>query len=466
MSHMTRLAVRTALDHPLWPVLKDSVARLRPLQAKDGSVEPADHPSARALVVDITTAIDGLAPLFEHDRAYLDAVVADFRRWSDGGFGRPDFLDSLVAFRPEQTRQDGLEHLVVFPMSTQNGNPNRNVEAVLVRVVWPNWLAALEAERYDNAMFVPVAFVDFTDGYDTDSAVLFPETVAVREVPTFTWGGIFCDREAARFRRVGAAAAVALGLELPPEAAELVASQQLAQDAFVLWDLIHDRTHGRGHMPFDPFMIKQRMPFWMYALEELRCDLTAFREAVALAAEGVPTARLVQYAIVFDRLFRFPVTGGRVRNYDGLGGQLLFAHLHRDGVLGWGDNRLTVDWERIADSVLGLYDEVDRLYREGVDRSKVGHWLAAYDLVSGYVPPNPGSTWARGLAALPMDGPPKGLVDAVLPDEFPLSMFYEALNRRLRDVIASTRGITAEAVASTPSAARADVRPEEVEQAG
>jgi hypothetical protein len=44
-----------------------------------------------------------------------------------------------------------------------------------------------------------------------------------------------------------------------------------------------------------------------------------------------------------------------------------------------------------------------------------------------------------------MDGPPKGLVDAVLPDEFPLSMFYEALKRRLRDVIASTRGIRADA---------------------
>ena len=452
MSNMTREAVRTAVDHPSWPVLKQTVAALRPLQAKDGSIEEGAHERARSLVVDITSAIDALAPLFAHDQAYLDAVVADFGRWSAGGFGRPDFLDSLVAFRPERARRDGLEHLVVFPMTTQNGNPNRNVEAVLVRVVWPEWLAALEAERYDNPMFVPVAFVDFTDGYDTDSAVLFPETVAVREVPTFTWGGIFCDREAARFRRVGAAASAALGLELPPVVAELVGSQQLAQDAFVLWDLIHDRAHGRGHMPFDPFMIKQRMPFWMYALEELRCDLTAFREAVALADEGVATADLVRHAIVFDRLFRFPVTGGRVRNYDGLGGQILFARLHRDGVLDWADNRLTVDWDRLTGSVLGLYDEVDLLYREGVDRSRVGHWLAGFALVSTYVPPNPGSVWARGPAALPMDGPAKGLVDAVLPDEFPLSMFYEALNRRLRDVIASTRGITADEPIAVPTA--------------
>ncbi|MFI6582580.1 DUF6421 family protein [Embleya sp. NPDC050493] len=444
MSNMTRVAVRTAVDHPLWLELKRSVADLRPLQAKDGSIEPSGHASARALVAEITSSITGLAPLFPHDEAYLDAVVADFRRWSAEDFGRPDFLDSLVAFRPEQDRRDGLEHLVVFPMTTQNGNPTRNVEAVLLRVVWPQWLADLEAGRYDNAMFVPIAFVDFTDGYDTDSAVLFPETVAVREVPTYTWGGIFCDREAARFRRVATAASQTLGLELPQDAVDLVESQQLAQDAFVLWDLIHDRSHMRGPMPFDPFMIKQRMPFWMYALEELRCDLTAFREAVTLAAEGVSTARRVQFAVIFDRLFRFPVTGGRVRNYDGLGGQLLFAYLHRAGVVEWADNRLTVDWDRITDAVLGLYDEVDRLYRAGVDRSKVGHWLAGYALVAAYVPPHPGSVWAKGPGALPMDGPPKALVDAVLPDEFPLSMFYEALNRRLRDVIASTKGITAD----------------------
>ena len=49
-----------------------------------------------------------------------------------------------------------------------------------------------------------------------------------------------------------------------------------------MWDLIHDRTHMRGDLPFDPFMIKQRMPFFLYSLEELRCDLTAFRESVKL----------------------------------------------------------------------------------------------------------------------------------------------------------------------------------------
>lgn len=176
-------------------------------------------------------------------------------------------------------------------MYTQNGNPDRNLEAVLLSVVWPDWLAELERTRFDNPMFVPITFTDFTAGYDTNSAVLFPETVAVRKAPErFTWGGIFCDREAARFRAVSESAVRLLGLEIPEDAAELILDQERSQQTFVLWDLVHDRTHSHGDLPFDPFMIKQRSPFWMYGLEELRCDLTAFKEAVRLEAEGYPRA--------------------------------------------------------------------------------------------------------------------------------------------------------------------------------
>ncbi|MEV6984649.1 DUF6421 family protein [Sphaerisporangium sp. NPDC051017] len=420
--------------------LKDAVEELRPLTAKDGSVE--DATAASPIVDRVAEAVEKLAPAYPHDEAYLTAVLADLRKWQAGGFGVPDFLDSLNAFHPDAQRVDGMEHLVVFPMYTQNGNPNRNLEAVWIRTVWPEWLAALERERYDNPMFVPIEFVDFTAGYDTNSAVLFPETVAVREVPPrFTWGAIFCDREAARFRSVGRAAADTLKLALPPDAARLLDSQELAQDTFVLWDLVHDRTHSHGDLPFDPFMIKQRMPYWLYSLEELRCDLTAFGEAVKLEKEGVPHARYVQYAILFDRLFRFPITGERVRNYDGLGGQLLFAYLHRNDIVRWTDNRLSVDWERVADGVADLRGEVEKLYRDGIDRSKLAHWLAAHRLVAAYVAPHPASVWNRGVDALPVEGFPKAVVDAVLPDEFPLSMFYEALRRKLSGVIEATKGI-------------------------
>ncbi|MFI7640196.1 DUF6421 family protein [Nonomuraea sp. NPDC049400] len=425
----------------LFARLKAAVEELRPLQVKDGSV-PEEKERAKALVAEIGARVGEISPYFPHDAAYLQAVQDDLAKWAAQDLGVPDFLGSLDLFHPDTQREDGLEHVVVFPMYTQNGNPNRNLEAVWIRTIWPDWLAELEAGGYDNPMFVPIAFEDFTSGYDTHSAVLFPETVAVRQAPArFTWGGIFADREAARFRRVSQAAADTLKLDLPPDAARLLASQRLAQDTFVLWDLVHDRTHSHGDLPFDPFMIKQRMPYWLYSLEELRCDLTAFGEAVKLERRGVPHARYVQVAILFDRLFRFPITGERVRNYDGLGGQLLFAYLHRNDIVRWTDNRLTIDWERVADGVADLRGEVEKLYRDSIDRPKLAHWLAAYELVSAYVAPHPGSTWAKGVEALPEEQ--KAKVDAVLPDEFPLSMFYEALRRKLTEVVESTKGLRA-----------------------
>ncbi|MCU1572419.1 MAG: hypothetical protein JWO93_501 [Micrococcaceae bacterium] len=438
-----------------WLSLKASVTELQELQAKDGSIpEASDAARAHSLVKSITTSISAMAPSFPHDADYLRLLVEDFARWAADGFRIPDFLDSLLAFQPQLSRQDGLAHLVVFPMYTQNGSTNRFVEAVLMEVIWPDFVAELEGGNYSNGLFVPVRFVDFTAGYDTNSAVLFPESVAVRSTPTFTWGGIFADREAARFRKVLKAAAATTALELPPEAAELVEDQGLTEETFVMWDLIHDRTHMRGDLPFDPFMIKQRMPYFLYSLEELRCDLTAFRESVRVEHDesASPMARrhakLVQYAVIFDRIFRFAITGSRVRNYDGLGGQLLFAWLHQHHVLHWTDTKLSIDWPEVADVVIALGTRIEELYWRSIDRPKVAHWLAAYELVAETLTPNPASVWARGPQALPLDGPPRGLTDQVLDDEFPLSMFYEALEKKLRTTIESTAGITGSTDAS------------------
>ncbi|MFJ6026556.1 DUF6421 family protein [Pseudarthrobacter sp. NPDC092424] len=446
---LTTAATRISADNKDWLRLKSAAAALQPLQAQDGSVPDAGtHAAAAAHVGVIVDSIRALAPAFPHDAAYLEAACADFQAWAAAGFGVPDFLASLLAFQPQEQRVNGLQHLVVFPMYTQNGSSNRLVEAVLIEVVWPEFIAGLEAGDYSNKLFVPIRFLDFTAGYDTNSAVLFPETVAVSSTPTFTWGAIFADREAARFRRVLKAASATTQLELPGDAAEMLADQDLTESVFVMWDLIHDRTHMRGDLPFDPFMIKQRMPYFLYSLEELRCDLTAFRESVRIekdeeaAPEARRHARLVQYAIIFDRIFRFAITGSRVRNYDGLGGQLLFAWLHQHHVLHWTDTRLTIDWDEVADAVIALGAEIDDLYWRSIDRPKTAHWLAAYQLIAATVTPSPASVWAKGPDALPLAGPPRGLTDQVLDDEFPLSMFYEALEKKMRPVIESTAGIT------------------------
>ena len=440
---------RISAEHPHWIRLKAAATALQALQVQDGSVPVAtDQAEAAVQVQVIVESLGGLAPLFPHDEVYLAAVAGDFAAWAEGGFGIPDFLSSLVAFQPQQQRQDGLQHVVIFPMYTQNGSSSRLVEAVLIEVIWPDFISGLEAGDYSNKLFVPIRFLDFTPGYNTNSAVLFPETVSVRETPSFTWGAIFADREAARFRRVLRAAAEITALELPAGAAELLENQELTEATFVMWDLIHDRTHMRGDLPFDPFMIKQRMPFFLYSLEELRCDLTAFRESVRIEKDddAEPEARrhagLVQYAIIFDRIFRFSITGSRVRNYDGLGGQLLFAWLHQHHVLHWTDSRLSIDWEHVAEAVIALGASIDELYWRSIDRPKTAHWLAAYQLISATVTPHPASAWAKGAEALPLSGPPRGLTDRVLDDEFPLSMFFEALEKKMRPVIESTAGIT------------------------
>ncbi|MER7911588.1 MULTISPECIES: DUF6421 family protein [unclassified Streptomyces] len=447
------------IDHPAWPELKNAVEEIRAWQRADGSIDfEAEGAPARSLVelvLDrIVAAVEQLSPLLPHDAAYHRALVADLRKWAESGFAVPDFLDALLAFQPAADRADGLQHLVLFPMYTQNGNPDRNLEAVVLRMVWPEWLADLERTRYDNPLFCGITFEDFTAGYDTNSAVLFPETIAVREAPErFTWGGIFCDREAARFRKVTEAAVDTLGIELPADVAAMIDDQERCEKAFVLWDMVHDRTHSHGDLPFDPFMIKQRQPFWMYGLEELRCDLTAFKEAVKLEAEGNAHGRDVQYAVLFDRMFRFPLSGDRNRNYDGLGGQLLFAYLHKHDVVRWTDNTLKIDWQRAPQVTNQLCAEIEKLYRDGIDRPKLVHWFKAYELVSTYLAPHPGSKWAKGPDALDLSLPPRKLVDDVLPDEFPLSMFFEALAKKLKGVIADTKGITAAGAPRTERAA-------------
>jgi Family of unknown function (DUF6421) len=419
-----------AESDPAWAQLRDQTNALALLQAPDGSLA-GEQGLAERSIAEIVPVIEALTPRFSHQIDYLEAAIADLRRWASGGFGRPDFTRALRAFRPERQRQDGIEHLVLFPMYKQNGSRDTCFEALVIRVPWPDWIAELERSRYDNPKFVPVEFVDGTRGYDSDCAVLFPEMVSVAERSVNNFGAIFCDRESARLRRFAGAAADLLQLNLPPDAAHMLSSAEISKQAYILWDLIHDRAHSHGDLPFDPFMVRQRAPYWMYALEELRCDLTAFTQALEVEAEGLAFARHVQYAILLDRLLRFPITGPRVRNYDGLGGQLLFAYLHRHGYLHWTDNRLTIEWDRVQEGVSSLHEELQELYRAGIDRSKLQHWAAAHDLVAASVAPAIGSRWAGGARDLADVEDPRPYVDLVLDDEFPLSIFYSSLKAKL-----------------------------------
>ena len=414
---------------PAWSRLKGIINTLRAIQEPDASVGLANHDGAAKLTEAATGEIRALARHFPHQAEYLARVTEDFAAWQHDGFGRPDFAAALSTFRPELQRRDGIAHLVVFPMYTPNASSAIRFEAMIVRTQWPDWLAALERGRYPNPKFVPLSLVDFTDGYASECAVLFPETVSVTGRATNHFGGIFCDREARRLQSTATHAAAAMGLKLFPELDCLLACRPLVEEVCALWDLIHDQSHALGELPFDPFMIRQRAPFWMYAIEELRVDVRAFGEAHRLAREGFPFARYVCWAIVLDRILRFPITGLRVRNYDALGGQMLFGALHQSDAVLWRDSHLEIRWDALPEAMASLDAELHTLYKTGAECSRVALWMEAHNLVSRHVRPNIGSRWKPG--ALPDESNPKAWLALAHDDEFPLGNFHLLLQRRL-----------------------------------
>jgi hypothetical protein len=414
-----------------WKSVRESVNGLRLLQQPDGSVPASFHETASKLTEQILGHLPELDPFFPHQKEYLEQLPEDLERWRSEGYRKPDFQKSLSAFHPERHRQDQIEHFVLFPLYTPNASLQTRFETMIMRMPWPDWLARLERERYPNAKFAPGHLVDHTRGYESECAVLFPETIAVAGKSPNHFATIFCDREALRLQRYAKQAIEAVSLPTPPNLECLLSSLPTLEDTVALWDLIHDRSHSLGELPFDPFMIRQRAPFWMYALEELRVDLRSFSEAHHLAKEGFHLAEYVPYAILLDRLFRFPIVGSRIKNYDGLAGQLLFAFLHEKDVLQWCDNAVGIAWEQLPSAIEELRREIASLYRLGATCSKLTFWIEAHDLITKYVRPNVASRWKREGRLIDNEADPAKWIGLVENDEFPLGSFHSNLRRRI-----------------------------------
>ena len=160
-----RRRTRGRRGHAPWRTTRESAPLLRRMPrphcrtAGAGRLRPGGGRSRRGaqLVDTIVESIRELAPLFPHDAEYLAASTPTSRAGSTAGFGVPDFLDSLVAFQPQQHRVDGIRHLVVFPMYTQNGSRNRHVEALVVEVIWPEFIAELETAVHEPAVRLAAA---------------------------------------------------------------------------------------------------------------------------------------------------------------------------------------------------------------------------------------------------------------------------------------------------------------------
>ena len=200
-----------------------------------------------------------------------------------------------------------------------------------------------------------------------------------------------------------------------------------------LWDLIHDRAHSHGDLPFDPFMIRQRAPYWMYSLEELRCDLTAFTRGASSSRPRASRSRATSSTrSCFDRLFRFPITGPRVRNYDGLGGQLLFALP--------APARLPALDRQPADDRVGARRRRRRRAARATSRSCTAPASTARSSSTG--PPRTTSSPPTCRRRPARGGPPASATSPTsrtrgrtstwcCDDEFPLSIFYTSLKTKL-----------------------------------
>ena len=139
------------LDHAaLWMNIANWTARARAATARTGrALEPPGGRPSRSGLRDETNPVatdrggelarraaapDGVAAAGCRRARLRPSRVAGAGRWphggrvsrtgrgrggpaerGDGGYGKPDFTRALAAFRPEQGRQDGIEHLVVLP---------------------------------------------------------------------------------------------------------------------------------------------------------------------------------------------------------------------------------------------------------------------------------------------------------------------------------------------------------------
>jgi hypothetical protein len=417
----------------VWSHIKEEINSLREIQNPDGAIDLSSHTDGTAsqCIKNLLRLLPKIETSFPHQSRYIEALRADLQSWRDDHYKKPDFTRSLAEFKPQDIREDSVRDFVLFPMYTPNASLDTRFEALLVEIVWPGWLAATYRQNYaENSKFLSAKLVDYTDGYASECTVLFPETVSIVGRDENQFGMIFCDREAARYRDIVSRAAEITQLKLHPELKAFLSDPQLILDTCALWDLIHDTSHSRGELPFDPFMVRQKAPFWMYALEELRVDLRSFLEATALSSV-FPSAAYVRYAVLFDRVFRFAVSGSRVRNYDGLAGQLLFTALHARNILTWRDNTLRVNWPQLTSGMQELYDELTSIYRRGQVVSKVQYWSDAHDFLCRYLSPNVASNWSKETRTFHDESNPKSLVSAVHDDEFPLGSFHLALRRKL-----------------------------------
>jgi hypothetical protein len=429
---MTSVVHPSHPDHRMWALAKASTANLRAIQNADGSIEPEHHEDARVIVEELISCLPALSQAAPATAEHITAAGRDLHKWAQDGFGTPDFRCALEALRPEQHRTDGTPLVTLLNMYTPNNSLDRRLELAAFRVVWPEQLDQAASAGGRNEVFVPLHLEDGTGGIDSECAVLFPETVTLDKkqgaAPNY-FGGIICSTEARRFTATTMSMADRVGLNIPEGLQGRLRNTSAMTSVFALWDFTHDRIHSIGSLPFDPFMIRKKAPYWAYSLEELRCDVAAYC-ALRSDLAGIDGAAEAAVAIILDRCLRFPLTGGRERNYDGLAGQILFGWLHSRGAAEFRDHTLSISWGPVLDEVMiDLHNQLERIYRESVRGSRSRMWVGEHAFINSVVPARMDSAVVQAVMNSNIPEEPVELIALAHPDEFPLSQFHMTLAR-------------------------------------
>lgn len=420
----------------LFDKLSLSINSLRKLQTPNGAKFPEiEDEQLKKHIAIVQNVISDLVASFPHQKDYFLALLSDFEQWEKDGFGVPDFSRSLASLYIERKHENS--YIIMAPMYLMNASSDVKFDSILTEILWPSWLADLGRVRWPNHAFISAILKKFSEGYKSECAVFFPEMVSGNQGVETKFGIIFSNREAERFQRICKAAAKITNLQADPQLGCFLNNLYLIENAFALWDLIHDTTHNKGPLPRVLFKEKRRQPYWMYAMEELRVDLGSWLGAHDLYLNSNQVMGLyASWSVLFDRIFRFPITGNRIKNYDGLAGQILTNALFKGNALIWEGGILCFHWEAVGPVLEKLYTQISDIESKALTSPHKHDWRLAYELVCEYVPPAEISTFRSASIAECVYDKDRGNFKTVLDDEFPLSKFHLWLQKQLKGIIA------------------------------
>ena len=370
-------------------------------------------------------------------------------RVPDRGRARPAGLGPTVSTSPTSRgrstpsapsahRADGIEHLVVFPMYKQNGSRDTCFEALICAPV-----ARVDRRARAHALRQP----EVRPG---GAARLHPRLRQRVRGPVPRDGLV--RRRAGRTTSVRSSATArpsacagspgrrptCCGLNLPPDAALMLASP--AVSAAGLHPLGPDprpRPQPRRaavrpvHDPPARAVLDVLAGGAALRPDRVRARLSTL-ERDGARSRATSSTRSCSTGCCGSRS-----PAARVRNYDGLGGQLLFAYLHRHGQCTGPTTSSRSSGSAVGGRRAGLHEEVAELYRPASTARSSGTGRRPTTSSPRAWRRRTGSRWAAGARDFEDVEDPRPYVDHVLDDEFPLSIFYSSLKAKLAAVTSS-----------------------------